>query len=386
MAMRDHDKYDLKAFIRRAFSVEEVTGIQVERILANSEHMKVGVVSRAILEELDPEVWMLNNFRGPGKFAFKPVVDGVWVGPLKAMRLGAADADPLLDDQGDVDATVSRVMKRESAISTIRQLQQLNDRGPKRGEDEMKPGEMVELIRAVTAIRGTEETTTLREELRHLRESLATTQRPPSLGEQIQPLIPLLTPLMGGISKSLIARVVLSLLPQPPEPTPIVENPPPTLGDQLRSILEQPHIQAMLAPLMQLVMQKMQTMNAIPHAPTVVNPQPPGGGSAMPTFKTDDPDVQEAISYIVLAISERRFSDAYASFQAFPELGQAFIGAIQPGVDAFPFMVRLRTLDDRLRTMPDNLRDFVKHIQTQIEQMMEEQQAVERDEARKEKK
>ena len=105
----------------------------------------------------------------------------------------------------------------------------------------------------------------------------------------------------------------------------------------------------------------------------------------MATFQTTDPDLIEAINYIVLAIGERKFPEAYAMFRSFPEqLGMPFVSPITPAVDPFPFMLRLRTLDARLRSMGDNLRDFVMHIQTQIELMLAAREAEEREEANEE--
>jgi len=388
--LRDHEKFDLVSFVRAAFTVDEISGIQVERILINSEHMKVGVMTRAVLDEHDLETWCLTTYRGPGKFCFKPVIEGVWVGPMKTLRLGTVDSSPDLDDQVDVDGSLAKVMNRESRIATLRQLKSLNEplHGPAQGDD-MKLGEVVEILKLVGVARdqqsgtgGPSELMLLREELRSVKEAMAAK---PGLLTNLEPFIPLLTPMMGGVSKSLIGQVVRALLPQPaPTPAQVIE-PSPTLMESLRSILEHPQIAAMIQPFLALAMQKMQQTQAIAtSAPMATSPTfTPPGGSKMATFQTDDADLKEAISYIVLAIGERRFPDAYAMFQSFPEdLGSPFIGAIMPSVDSFPFVLKLQTLNEQLRPMRDNVLDFVKHVQTQIGAMLAAQEQMEREEAK----
>lgn len=370
LRLRQHDRMDLTSFVRAAFAIDEIDTIQVERILPNLEHFKVGVMLKEhALEQGDLEAWVLTNYKGAGKFVFKPTCQGVWVGPQKIVRLGTGENNAGYDDGAeDADTMVAKALKRESNLSTIRQLREMNNPAAPKGEEEMKPGEIIELIKLGQGMNGgSSEVAQLRAELAMMRDAPK-----PTMFSGIEPLIPLLTPLLGGVSKGLLSRIVLSLLPQR-EPAPM-PDPPPSLMDTARSIMEHPMVSAAISQLMPLLMTK---LNAMPTAPAAPAPTPDApqleGVTRVPTFSTTDPDVKEMVDFIVSAISERRFPDALSGFQAFPELASSFIGNIMPDLNPVPFVMRLRTLDDKLREQRDNLRDFVEYVQGQIATMLEAQ-------------
>lgn len=383
LALRDHEHMSAAQFCETAFSVEEIDELWVERLLPNGDNYKIGRLTRAVFSaQEDFEPWFLSQYHGPGKFLLKPAVGGWWVGPMKTVRLGTGDDIEAGYDQGvDVDRELGRVLKRESSLAAITQLKRLNNPAPstKEDEDEMKVDDFTKLVTAIAALRGEgggDGVAALREELRGLREELHA--RPAgSATDLLAQLVqsPAITTLLGFIPRSLIGKILMGLVPRPPEAPPAPT--PPSFVDQLRSILEQPTVVQTLAPLVQVLAAKLGApASAAPHPQALTT-----GGPAVATFQTEDDDLKEQITYIVQMIGERKFADAYATFKAEPVL-HPFVAAIAPGVEPIPFWNKVKTLDARLRPMLDNGLDFVRHVQTQIEVMLAQMEAEQRREAR----
>lgn len=389
LRLKDQERWALAHYLKVLREIPFITHVQIERQVRPAGPATIGETYKvaepsisAMADQTDPEQWVVERCGGPGTYIFKPTVDGVWVGPYRLYRLGAGEAEAGIDAGGDIDTILARTTKRIGHMAALEQLKHLADGSKRGGDDDMKTEDFVKLLTAMSALQRPQDgeaTTALRLEIERLR---AQVEHRPSVFAGIEPLVPLLTPLLGGVSKGLLFKIVSALLPRAPEVPPVVMEPEKGIMEHVTGLLEHPMAAQLLQPLMMLLQQKLAIPTSGAPTPTFPIASPdapptPAEGDKKVQYDFGDPDVQQAVNYIVECIGEGRFPDALATFQALPEdLGQ-FIAAIVPDVNPFPFMLRLKMMDIRFREagMADRLTEFVKHVQDKVAVAMAQMQA-----------